>query len=397
MKLKTIFKLALSALALVAFPMLSVASITLALVTPSGVALGVLNPASIAWNGKEVQAMNEAIFEPIFVNPPINDFCTILPGIVAKQQIAYLGLLSMVGRSGSGCNPESDSPTAPLTEKFWMPSPVTSRIEECYTTYNASFFVWAQNKGVKRADLTNTDVFNFITERFTVALDEAKLRHAWFGDTDAANYNSSPAGKVKNGVSLDLVNAIDGFWKQVFDIVGTTPEIKTAAITKNTGGTYALQKFDGTDTTNKVVMGYLQSCINDADTRLSDSPDAFFIVTKTVYDQYLKELKSFSNTEAAFQLNKDGVKELTYDGIPVRKFSFLDRTIKAIFDNGTVTYLPHRILFTTKANLQIGVESEEAFGSMDSFYYQKGKTNIMDSEWLMDAKVIQDFLLTTCY
>lgn len=397
LSMKSILRLAIFSVAMFAAPFLTLGAMALTLVTPTNVALGVLNPATITWNGKEVMGLNEAIFESVFVNPDINEFHTIVPGIVAKQQIAFLGLLGLVGKSGGGCTPTADTPTASLTEKFWEPATISMRIEECYTTYNASFFVWAQNKGVKRADLTNTDVFNFIEERATTGLNEAKLRHAWFGDTDAANYNSSPAGIITNGTDLDFFNAIDGFWKQIYAIVATDSTKKAASITKNSGVSFAAQAFDSTDTTNKVVMSYLRDCLTNADERLSDREDKVFIVTKSVYDQYLKELASYTAVESSYQLNINGKKELMFDGVPVRKFSFMDRTIRAYQSNGTVYYQPHRIVLTTKSNLQIGVESEEALNSMEAFYYQKDKTNILDAEWKMDAKVIEDYMIEVAY
>ena len=150
-------------------------------------------------------------------------------------------------------------------------------------------------------------------------------------------------------------------------------------------------------TTNKVVMGYLSACRTDADERLSDRDDTIFIVTKSIYDQYLRELKSYTNIEQSFQLNIDGKRELMFDGVPVRKFSFMDRTIKAYFNNGTVTYQPHRIVYTVKNNLQIGVESEEALNGMDVFYDKKTKLNILDAEFLMDVKVVEDYMIAVAY
>ena len=396
-KFKSILSLSLFAVAFLTAPFLTIASCVVALILPTNVALGVLNPASVAWNGKEVMAMSEAIFEDVFINPAITDFHTIVPNIVAKQQIAYLGLLTMVGRSGSGCNPNADTPTAPLSEKFWNPSPITFRLKECYTTYNASFFVWAQNKGIKRADLTNTDVFNFIQQRVTTNLDESQLRHAWFGDTDASNYNGSPAGIITNGVNVDLVNAFDGFFKQIYAIVAGDATRKGATITKNSGGTYALQAFDATDTTNKVVIGYFRSTLTKADLRLRGRADKIFIVTQSVYDQYLTELESYSAIESAYKLQQDGTTQLTYRGIPVIPFAFLDRMVDVLQNNGTKWYQPHRIVLTTKQNLQIGVEDESSLKQLESFYDQTTKENIMDAEWLMDAKVIQNYMIEVAY
>ncbi|CAB4152453.1 hypothetical protein UFOVP606_11 [uncultured Caudovirales phage] len=369
----------------------------LAVVLPTGVALGVLNPAQLTWNGKEVMALNEAIFESVFVNPAITDFHTIVTGIVAKQQIAYLGLLGLVGKRGQGCDPTSDTATATMTEKFWMPESIQMRLEECWTTYNASFFVWAQNKGVKRADLTNTDVMAFIEERATVALDEAKLRHAWFGDLDAATTTDSPAGIITSGTDLSFFNAIDGFWKQIYQIVAATPEVKAASIAKNAGASFVLQAFTATDTTNRVIMSNMQDVLDNADVRLTDREDKVFIVTKSVYDQLKRELKSYTAVNESYMYNIDGIPTLMFDGVPVKKFSFMDRTIRAYQSNGTKWYQPHRIVLTTKANMQIGVEDEAALSTLDVFFDKRTKNNFIDSAFLMDAKVVENYMISVAY
>lgn len=400
--IKSILAFALVMVALAFSPFASyipafVALSAFALVMPKAVAFGVLNPAQLTWNGKEVMALNEAIFESVFVNPAITDFHTIVTGIVAKQQIAYLGLLGLVGKKGQGCDPTSDTATATMTEKFWMPESIQMRLEECWTTYNASFFVWAQNKGVKRADLTNTDVMAFIEERATFALDEAKLRHAWFGDTDAATTVDSPAGIITAGTDLDFFNAIDGFWKQIYAIVAATPAVKAATIAKNAGVSFTAQAFTATDVTNKVIMANMQDVLDNADVRLTDREDKVFIVTKSVYDQYKRELKSYTAVNESYMYNIDGIPTLMFDGVPVRKFSFMDRTIRAYQSNGTTWYQPHRIVLTTKANMQIGVEDEAALSTLDVFYDKRTKNNFIDSAFLMDAKVVENYMISVAY
>lgn len=372
-------------------------SLVASVIPQTGLAMGVLNPAQLTWNGKEIMALNEAIFESIFVNPALTDVHTIVTGIVAKQQIAYLGLLGLVGKKGVGCDPASDTATATMTEKFWLPESIQMRLEECWTTYNASFFVWSQNKGIKRADLTNTDVMAFIEERAGTGLDEAKLRHAWFGDTDASTTTDSPAGVITAGTDLSFFNAIDGFFKQMYAIVAVTPGTKASTITKNSGVTYLLQAFDATDVTNKVVMGYMADILDEGDTRLTDREDKMFLVTKSVYDQLKREYKSYGNVADSFMMNINGIPTLTYDGVPVIKFSFWDRMIRAYQNNGVVWYQPHRIILTTKANLQIGVESEEALRELDVHYDKVSKNNYIDATFLMDAKIVEDYMISVAY
>ena len=86
-----------------------------------------------------------------------------------------------------------------------------------------------------------------------------------------------------------------------------------------------------------------------------------------------------------------------YDGVPVRKFTFWDRTINSYLNNGTKWYQPHRIIYTTKANLNIGVENEQALNELDVFYDKKTKLTITDAQFLMDAKVMEDYMIQVAY
>ena len=307
----------------------------------------------------------------------------------------YIGLLGLVGKAGAGCDPTADSGTIPTRQKYWNPSEVSMRLVECYTDYKSRFTTWATNNGYKVADLTDTELMQWIVSRVTDGLNEAKLRHIWFGDTDAANVDDD--GVVTDGVDVKYLNAIDGIWKQLFAIVTGDNTRKSASIAKNAGNSYANQKFNSTDTTNKVVHGYLQACIDDADLRLSDAPDKVFYVTKSVFDQYKKELKNYTSIEAAYQLVQDGSRQLMFDGVPVIPLSFWDRHIKAYFDNGTTTDNPHRILLTTKANLMVGIESEEAINGLDVFYDKVKKNNITDALFTLDAKVSLDYMVQLAY
>lgn len=356
-----------------------------------------IDPTDLTWNGKEIRDLNEAIFEQVFVDRPVTDFHTIFTDVKAKQQIAYLGLLGLVGKSGAGCDPSADSGSITMTEKFWDPKDIAVRFEECWKDLKEVFFVWGKNAGIKATDLTSTDYLNFVEFRLADAVEKAKLRITWFGDTDAANYDDSPAGIIKNGTDLAYFNAIDGLWKQIYAIVATTAARKTA-ISPNAGGnTYANQIFNATDLTNKIAHTTFQAMIDNADERLRDVENKIILCTWSMYNQYKKELKAYSAVESSYRLVQDGSRVLQYDGIDVIPFNFWDRTIKAYLDNGTKYYQPHRALMTTKENLGIATESATAFGEIAVFYDPKSRKNITESLWKMDAKIVEDYMIQVAY
>jgi hypothetical protein len=367
---------------------------------PKGVALGIITPGDITWNGKEIRSMSEAIFVDIYTNPELNQLHQIVEDIVALQQIVFLGILSKITKADAGCGTGKSQPAIEMTEKFWEPKKVKIWLYDCEDTLEQSFWVWATNKGINRDDLTRTDFSEFVMERMSSAMLEDVLRIVWFNDTDAAHYSDTSSGIITNSVSLTDYNMIDGLWKQIYAAVAND-STRRVTIAENAQATYANQAFDSTDTTNRTVSGYLQDVIDNADFRLSEAEGKGlqFYVTKSIYNQYKKELKAPASggvNEAWFMI-QDGKKVLTFDGIPVIPISFWDRTIRADFNNGTKYYQPHRIVLTVKENIPIGFDDSGAVNQMKVYYDDELETTNWKSKYRIDTKLLQDYLIQVAY
>lgn len=353
------------------------------------------NPSDLTFGDQEVMSLQECVFEDVYENPELNQFHKVIPGIVAGKKIGILGLMGMVGKSGQGCDPDSDDPTIGATEKTWTPASNTIRLEACGKDFINSFFVWGMNKGIKKADLTNTDFFNFVQERLAFANLEALYRIAWFADTDAATVSDSPAGVLTAGTDVDYFNHIDGLWKQLLAI-GTANSDRVITITKNSGVSYSAQEFDATDLTNKVATNTFQNMRYKADYRLRAKSNLIYVATQSLADQYEKELTN-ANVSYTTERLENGMTVLKSGGITVIGWNLWDRIIRTNFDNGTTYYKPHRAILTTTDNLQIGLEEEGSFKGVDAFYDKKSKKNFIDVEYTLDAKVIQDHLVQLAY
>jgi hypothetical protein len=358
--------------------------------------MGVITASDLTFNGEEIKSLSEAIFTAYYNKPNLSEVHTLVTGIKSKKQIAILGLLGLVGKKQSSCSTTANAGTIPMSEKFWEPEYIGDRFEQCFTDLLETFFVWGLKNGVEKADLTSTDFANFLEERIGDAVVESIYRHVWFSDTDAANYSDSPAGVIKNGVDKTYFNSIDGFWKQIFAIA-TADTTKKVAISKNSGNSYANQKFDSTDTGNEVATKFLQDMIDGADERLIDTEDKIILATKSVVDQYKRERKAKTGIDVAYQRVESGMQYIEIDGIRVFAMSIWDRIIKAYFDNGTKYHLPHRALLVSKATLQIGTEEEGNLSELDPFYDKKSKSYIVDFGFNLDAKVVEDYKIMAAY
>ncbi len=355
----------------------------------------IINPADLTFNGEEIKQLSEAVFESVFNKPDANVFHTFMPGIKAKKQIALLGRIEgLTGKGDGSCNPTSNDNTIGMSEKFWDPSTVSNRLTECWDNLKESFFIYGTRCGIAQADLTSTDFWMFLQERMADTLIEEVYRIAWFSDTAAAVV---PGGNLTAGTDPDYFNKLDGFWKQLFAIVAADADRRTLGIDSRNGqATFATQEFDATDTANRVVTNTLQNMRYGSDFRLRGKEGLQYIVTQSVADQYERELTD-ANISFTTERLENGMTMLRSGGIEVIGFQFWDRIIRTYESDGTVWYLPHRALLTVKTNTQIGTCEEANLSEMNSIYDPVTKLNHLDTQYDIDAKIIEDYLVQLAY
>ena len=353
---------------------------------------GTFDPTDVTFNGKEIQQLSEGIFEEVFALPSLNEFHEVKTGIKQKEQIVIFGLLGMVGTAGGAdCDIVVDTNAISATEKFWEPVQIDVRITQCVKDLIPSFIGWGTKNGIDKNDLTGGDWLMFVQERLLHAMEEAVLRHAWFGDTAAALVTASPAGVITAGSNVAYVNAINGFWKQIFAVV-TADATKRYTISENAGVSYVAQLALAA---GKSLTAYRHMEAN-ADIRLRKQPDKVIISTQTLVDNYATYLESQAH-DASFLRLESGFEVLKYRNTLVIPFDFWDRHIQSFEDNGTTFYRPHRALLTIPENLQIGLEDESAFSTFLIWYEKKDKKNYIDVEFSIDAKLVQAYLMQAAY
>lgn len=371
--------------------------------------MATFNGSNVALYNEGVKSIQECILEKVFTLPNVNDIMTIEENIVHNKQIVFLSLIKgMVGKkvdlTSGTCKPSANECEIVGTQKLWEPVLIEDRLTECYKTLEQEFWKYMLNKGVRKPDVTDTDYGNFLVERYGYAIQEMLLRAAWFGDVDAAAYNGSPEGNFyDDGISCVTVNNFnyfDGIWKQLFAIVAADSSRKTSGLaTKNAQTTFATQKFDANDTTARLVTNFLFDLTVDADTRLGAQPDKLLMVTKSIADQYKRELRAdsvnFTHTTIL-----DGLSKLSVDGQDILVVDFWDRMIQSYSrqaGNVNAWYLPHRALYTTKSNLALGTESLSSFTELDIIYDNVEKENHFDFQMKLDVKVLEDYLVQVGY
>jgi hypothetical protein len=350
--------------------------------------------SSFAFNREELKDWSKVINELTFGDPALNELHDIEQGIKYNQQIVFAGRMGLMGKTVTGCTPNAVAGVA-LTEKTWTPVDMDFRLEHCSADVNA------QDKLIRQMSKMNPDFYNviegsssvvgnFLVAKVVEGFNENLLRQAWFEDTAAAL--TTGGGVFKVGTDLGFFNSYNGFFKQIFTEIPST-DAKHVTITKNAAASYALQALASGDAIATLKAMYLK-----ADSRLLDSGNAKFYVTRTIFDGYLNDLESIQNTGAGNTIiNENGQITLTYRGIPVVKMDVWDRVIAAYQDNGTKWNLPHRAVLSTPMNLKIGTLSTDDFGTLDAFYDQYHKVNVIDGVYTMDAKLLEKYLTVAAY
>lgn len=350
-----------------------------------------INVQNLTLNAEEVKEVSQVIFERVFMNPSIENIHDVITGIKYKTQIVFGGAIGDSLKVSTGCTPNQANGLT-FTEDFWDPETYDARWEHCQADMDALF------KMFRSYQKMNPDFYNrigseemgVIIAKIEEALTPDLIAKIWFSDKNAETV--ADGGNFTNGTDLALYNGIDGLFKQALMKVPTTSEYYVP-IAKNEGANYAGQALTGEEAKDILLAMYFK-----ADPRLLDEGDARFLVTSSIYNGYLQYITNTQDKNGGFtQTLEDGKPRLWLYGIEIVKMSIWDRKIKQLFDNGTKLDKPHRAILTTRYNIPVGTVSTEDFDSLDSFYDQYKKVNVLDAVVSLDAKFLQAYLSVVAY
>ncbi len=358
---------------------------------------GLFNP-KFTFSDTEVMDFSELIYEDVFEKAPLTEYFTFMEGIKSGSKIGIVGQMSAIGTPRGACDTTErlDAEIATI-EKAWAPCSWGDRIPFCAADLEDQFIVWGLNNGIRRPDLTNTDYADFIMDVVADAMLESLYRIIFFGDTAADD--QAGGGELVNGTEVELFQCHDGFWKQAFAIVAADSDRKsvTGLTAKNAEATFADQAFDDTDTDNLVVTNALRAVIHGSTLKARSKTDRFIIVTQSVADQYSVELESATGIEAAWVMQQDGIATIRRMGVMIVTIPKQDDIIRTFINDGTKSFLPHRIAMYAKNNVAIGVEDSGSIKEMEMFYDKTEKKNFVDFLAKLDTKILEDIHMQFAY
>jgi hypothetical protein len=350
----------------------------------------IIDVSELTLNPEEARDIASIIVEKGLLDGNLAKNHEIVTGIDHKQQIPFAGQIADSLAKADGCTPNTGSSVI-MTEKFWEPVIYDTRFTHCQADLSSLL------KLFQRAAKINPDFYDRIDSQqlgvvyalVTQMLNDAIPTKIWFSDKNAEWIDDG--GVFTDGVNLNLYNAIDGLWKQIFTEVSTGDSNYTL-IEENDNVDYASQALGYNS-----AFQYLASVYNAADSRLLQDPTAKFQVTRSIADNYRNYIRQENLGAGFLEVITNGVPQLFFDGIAVEVRHDWDRDIKALQNNGSRWNLPHRIVLTTPANIPVGTMSTDDLQTLDSFYDRTLKSNIIDVAFSLDAKLLEKYMISVAY
>jgi hypothetical protein len=158
----------------------------------------------------------------------------------------------------------------------------------------------------------------------------------------------------------------------------------------NNQATYALQ---GSVATPVLTYAALNNVIDSAISELAMQPDRILLVTRSVFDRIRRQLQTLGTIFQDYKLMTGGMEIATWDGIRIVSIPLWDQWIRAYENNGTKWNDPHRVVYTTVSNLNIGMACTSLFEGINTFYDQRSRYNRIEAIDAFDMKILDDRLV----
>lgn len=343
----------------------------------------ILDFSKFNFSDEEIRAVKELVFDEVIEAPEVALLHTIYPGIVYDKEIGFIGKGGLVGVAGQGCDPVAQGWNIGTRVVKWEPKAWEILLEQCATDLEATAAIYSLKTGVDYYDFTSSDYINIVVEVLAQSVKEFVIRLVWFSDTTAKNV--AQGGQIKDGVDMKYFTILNGFFKQM-EVQITANTKQRVAIAENAGAGYAAQELPADK-----AQTYLKSLVFGADMVLRSNANGVIYCTQSFYDAYVQSLQG-KNLESMFVNLTDGVKAVTYNGVPLLPIPIWDVIIRSYYDNGTKLVNPHRAIYTTKDILAVGVDSESSFGDMEIWYNRDTRKVKIESMGKADAKLINPAL-----
>ena len=358
----------------------------------------------------EARDTSEAINKKYINFGRITDQMKVINGIQYDRQIPIIGRMPMQGKKlAETCDRTSSSASIVLSEKKWEPKLFGDRTEICRAQFPALLKLF-EDAAIRDDDfdISNASMSDFILFHLGKVIQQAYMRVAYFGDSDAKK--TGDGGLFNGSVDLDLVNVTDGLFKQWFAEIPTSAD-NYVRIDRN----YQMVDENGQNTETfsltsqfnleddvayNTFVSLYEKLPDEADMAASEGLQLQFHVTKALFNNWITYIESKSLASTVERL-ENGSSRYVFRGIPIvlhRDWSFYIKSLQTDVLNGqNVSYAPHRAYLGFKENNCLGTYNVNAIDSIDAFYDKTLKKLIIDYDARIDFKHLDPELAAFAY
>jgi hypothetical protein len=344
-----------------------------------------INLDNLRFTADELRSLNELIVTAVLEAPELSSFHTLVTGIKNDKRIGIIpGTFGLILKAAQACNPVAQCHEAIAVEKTWEPKYLEFINDICIDEI-ANSLMRLYIDCTNPYDLTKTEIFTFIANIYATDLPKEVFRYAWFGNVNAANL---PLGVLTPGVDPAFFNVLNGFWVQLAAVYTANP-LQLNAMPGNAQANYALQQ---TVATPLVTYNAVNALIDAGISELQMQPDRVLLVTRSVFDRLRRQLQALGTAFQDYKLMINGLEFATWDGIRIVSIPLWDQFIRTYENNGVRWNDPHRVVYTTVSNLNIGMACTSLFENINSFYDPTTRLNRIEAVDAFDAKILDDRL-----
>jgi hypothetical protein len=323
----------------------------------------------------------ELFFKPVIDDSPaLGDFAIIDPGISFRKIYNVVPNLDKILKPYVGCARTYNGTVAIgnvtlETKEFeigleWCKDDFTQQLA---SRYNNLAQEWLKT-GINSFDPSGTPVARVIDQVIETGLRRDIARRIFFGDQDSS--------------SADW-NTINGVWPRLIDTSG--------------GSNYCVRRAGSALGIGSILDANALAALKaawDASSNLlkSNKSKLRYYVTGSVYDGYVSSLQSVSSgfTELAYTALVDGVRTVTYNGIPVIAVRLWDEFL-ADSTNPLYATTRHLVLLTMKENHIIGVENAADLNKVEGWYDRKDRKYYFEGDMKFGYQYLHCDLSTIVY
>ena len=339
-----------------------------------------------------LQELSELIFLELKEEDKLGQLVTYMTGQEQGKKLGFVGKAGLLGKAAKGCDPEYDKNLVATSEKAWDLQEWEIAEQLCYKDLENTIAEHFAANGSDMADLTSSEYMDVVVRpMLEQAIRDLVIRLVFFGDKDAE-------GTLKDGISAEHFNLIDGIFKQLFQGVASGKTTRVA-IAANEAATVAAQ-YEAMRQPG-AATGVLNNLIINTPMKLRTVTDRVFIVTQAFADMLALDIQENNKgSELQWEGIFAGIQKTKYQGVTVIAVPQFDEIIQEYLKNSTNADAydkPFRVIYGAKGNFRAGTKSKETLADVQATFDDVTRNNYIYAADTIGALVLAEEYASVAY